>query len=267
MGWLVVLVARSAAADPAASADAVQDCKGLPERSRIAKYEAVGDDAVHVVARSGQRYLVFPHQEGSGCEVYPLARIAAQTSGQFGCGDRAVAVQAPRCAAGSCAVVVAVRGPKDRPVAALRSDFDCDHKVELRPIQLFAGHDSLELVCRASAGAGWTERRVLIEVGAGALTPLYALDTGSFIAPSPAEKAAGAAPSCPVGAIRVEKPGDGAMKAPVLRVIDPRAGELHDGKGTLPARQLVFDPKHHEFRPSGAPDIPVDVDARAGCRR
>lgn len=263
MGWLVVLLARSASADPAASAEAVQSCKGLPAPARVAKYEAVGDDAVHVVARSGQRYLVFPHQEGSGCEVYPLARIAAQTKGHFGCGDKAFAVQAPRCAAGSCAVVIAVRGTADRPVVALRSDFDCDHRVELRPIQLFSGHDSLELVCRASSGAGWSERRVLIEVGAGALTPLYALDTGSYIAPSPAEKAAGATPSCPVGALRVEKPGD----LPVLRVIDPRSGELHDGKGTLPARQLVFDPKHHEFRPSGAPDLPVDVDARAGCRR
>jgi hypothetical protein len=202
--------------------------------------------------------------DGRGCAVYALGRPAAHASGQFGDagGARAVALKPSRCASGSCTIALAVCGKQGGPVAALRTDLDCDDSVELHALKLFGSRDSLELVCHASSGAGWQERRALVEI-TDALAVRYVLDTGSYIAPSPDEKKSGACPSRPVGSLRVEKPGD----RPLLRVVDPASGPLRDGKGTLPARQLGYDPAKHEFAPSGAPDIPTQVDARAGCRR
>jgi hypothetical protein len=256
IGCLALVVAtRAAWADGGASAgDDLKACKGLPAHG---KAEALGDDAVYVAGR----FLAFPHQEGGGCEVYAVARPAAQVTGHFGTGSQAFAVKASRCSADSCPVVIAVRGKDDRPLAAVRTDIDCDRGVDLQPIQLFPGRDDLQVVCRASAGAGWRERRLLVEVKDGALTPFYLLDTGSYIALSPAEKRAGGTPSCPVGSIKVEQAGD----RPLLRVVDPASGALQNGKGTLPARQLAYDPAHHAVVPTGAPDIPTEVDAHAGC--
>lgn len=256
MGCLTpLLVTATAYGDGGASADDdFKACKGLPAH---AKAEAISDDVSYVAGR----FLAFPHQEGGGCEVYSISHPAAQTSGHFGNGVRAFAVKAARCSPESCPVVIAVRGKGDKPLAAVRTDVDCDHGVELRPIQMVPGGDHLELVCRVSAGAGWNERHLLVEVTADALTPFYLLDTGSYIALSPAEKKAGGTPSCPVGSIKVEKVGD----KPLLRVVDPASGKLQGGKGTLPARQMAYDPAHHQVKPTGAPDIPTAVDAHAGC--
>jgi hypothetical protein len=49
--------------------------------------------------------------------------------------------------------------------------------------------------------------------------------------------------------------------------VDPASGTLQNGRGTLPARQLGYDPKRHELVPTGAPDIPTPVNARVACRR
>jgi hypothetical protein len=254
--WALVFATGAAWADGGASAGAdLKACKGLPAHG---KAEVISDDAVYVAGR----FLAFPHQEGGGCEVYAVARPTAQAKGRFGTGGQAFAVKASRCAADSCPVAIAVRGKDDRPLGAVRTDVDCDRGVELQPIQLFPDRDDLDLVCRSSAGAGWRERHLLVEVKDGALTPFYLLDTGSYIAVSPAEKRAGATPSCPVGSIKVEKAGD----RPLLRVVDPASGTLHDGKGTLPARQMAYDPAHHAVKPTGAPDVPTEVDAHAGCQ-
>jgi len=124
------------------------------------------------------------------------------------------------------------------------------------------------LVCRVSSGAGWSERHLLIDTSAGALIPFYVAETGSYIALSPAEKKAGANPSCPIGSLKVEKIGDDQNK-PLLRLVDPSSGNgsnLYDGRGTLPAKQLVLDIAHHDVKPTGAPDVPTDVDAHRGCR-
>lgn len=269
IGCVLLVLAATAMADPPAGPgpgiDARLDgCDGLPARAQIARTQPVGEDAVHAVSRSGERYLVFPAGDGRGCAVYALGRPAAHASGQFGDagGARAVALKPSRCASGSCTIALAVCGKQGGPVAALRTDLDCDDSVELHALKLFGSRDSLELVCHASSGAGWQERRALVEI-TDALAVRYVLDTGSYIAPSPAEKKPGTCPSRPVGSLRVEKPGD----RPLLRVVDPASGPLQDGKGTLPARQLTYDPAKHEFAPSGAPDIPTQVDARAGCRR
>jgi hypothetical protein len=264
MGCLTLLLAATAYAGPPPpdTDDPFEGCEGLPARARMARNEPVGEDAVHVVARSGERYLVFPQQEG-GCEVYPIGRAAARANGSFGSANKAFALLPRQCAGGSCAVALAIRGKDERPLMALRTDADCDDSVALRPIKLFPGRDSIELVCHASAGAGWKERRVIFDVTGDTLATLYSLDTGSYIAPSPAEKKAGGCASCPVGSVRVEKVGD----KPLLRVVDPASGTLHNGKGTLPARQLGYDPARHGFTPTGAPDIPTRVDAHASCRR
>jgi hypothetical protein len=271
IGCVPLVIAATAVADPPPLAGAgpgidarLDGCDGLPARAQIARTQAVGEDAVHAVARSGERYLVFPAGDGRGCAVYSLGGPAARTSGQLGDagGARAVALKPSRCASGSCVIALAVCGKQGGPVAALRTDFDCDEGVELRALKLFGSRDSLELVCRASSGAGWQERRALIEISGG-LAVRYVLDTGSYIAAAPEEKKAGGCASRPVGSLRVERPGD----RPLLRVIDPASGPLQDGKGTLPARQLVYDPAKHEFAPSGAPDVPTQVDARAGCHR
>jgi hypothetical protein len=261
IGFATVLTVPTAYADGGID-DGLKECKGLPARG---KPEPIGDDVTYVA--SGQ-YVAFTHKEGGGCEVYSIARPAAKTIGHFGAASAAVAVKAARCSGESCPVVVAVRGKADKPLAAVRTDIDCDQGVELRPIQLFAGRDDLELVCRVSSGAGWSERHVLIDTSAGALIPFYVADTGSYIALSPAEKKAGDKPSCPIGSLKVEKIGDDKTQ-PLLRLVDPasaNAGNLHGGLGTLPAKQLVLDIAHHDVKLTGAPDVPTEVDAHRGCR-
>jgi hypothetical protein len=266
-GALVITAAVAAHADPPESLDErIDGCEGLPARARLARLEPIGEDAVHAVARSGERYVVFPVAEGRGCEVFPIGRAEARATGAFGGGAAKVcALRPPRCAAGSCYVALLARDKADRPTAALRTEVSCDESVALAAIKLFPGRDSVELTCRASAGAGWKERRVLADPapdGSGTIAALYTLDTGSYIALSPDEKKAGKCPSRPVGSIRVEK----VAAQPVLRVIDPASGKLANGKGTLPARQLAWDGKRGEFVPTGAPDVPTKVDARA-CKR
>jgi hypothetical protein len=260
-GVLAITAAAAAHADPAP--ESLEGCQGLPERGKLARLEPIGEDALYAVARAGERFVVFPVAEGRGCEVFPIGRAAARVTGAFGGGGTEVcALRPPRCTGGSCYVALIARGKAERPLAALRTEASCDESVALAAIKLFPGRDSVELRCRASAGAGWKERRVLADAAAGSIEALYSLDTGSYIALSPDEKKAGKCPSQPVGAIRVEQ----VAEKPILRVIDPASGKLQDGKGTLPARQLAWDPKRSEFVPTGAPDVPTAVDARA-CKR
>ncbi len=268
MRWMgciggVLAITAAAAAAAHADPDPLEDCEGVPARGKLARVEPIGEDALYAVARTGERFVVFPAGDGRDCGVFPVGRAASRVTGAFGGGGTEVcALRPPRCAAGTCHVALLVRGKEERPLAALRTETSCDEGVALTAIKLFPGRDSVELACRASAGAGWKERRVLADAAAGAITELYALDTGSHIALSPDEQKAGKCPSHPVGSIRVEK----VAEQPVLRVIDPASGKLADGKGTLPARQLAWDPKKGEFLPTGAPDVPTKVDARA-CKR
>jgi hypothetical protein len=266
MGCLMLLgLVGTAGADPkpGSIAQRIEDCEDLPEDAKT-RYEAIGKNAVYGVAPSGEKVLVFPPHEGRDCEVFPMKKVAAKASGAFGAGAEVVAFQGPECGGGNCMIALAV-GPKDgKPAAALSTHTSCDVSVALAPIKLFNGRDSIELVCRNGGGAGWKERRMLIDAAGGALASLYGVDTGSYIALSPEEKKQpGACPSRPVGSIRVEKVGD----KPLLRVVDPSAGTLKDGKGMLPARQLGYDPKKRSFTPTGAPDIPTKVDARADCSK
>src|SRR5262245_46508127 len=131
MGCLTLLVAVTAYAEPPASGvdDRLDGCEGIPARARMARYESVGEDAVHAVARSGDRYLVFPHEEGTGCVVYPIGRAAARVEGNFASATKAFVLKPRRCAAGSCTVALAVRGKDDRPIMALRTEADCDDSV------------------------------------------------------------------------------------------------------------------------------------------
>lgn len=260
---VAVTIAPPAYADPPAGGDdRLEGCEGLPARDRLARVEPVGSDALHAVTRSSERFLVFPSGDGRGCDVYPIGRADARAHGKFGKGGKVFALVRPQCAGGGCTVALAVRGSPERPLAALRTEADCSEGVALRTIKLFPGRDSIELTCRTSAGAGWKERRLIVDVSADIFSVLYQLDTGSYIAVSPDEKKAGACPSRPVGSIRVEK----VAARPLLRVVDPASGELQDGKGTLPARQLAFDPAQRMFAPTGAPDIATRVDARPRCR-
>jgi hypothetical protein len=266
MGCLALLlgpaVTATTYADSSGTADPLDSCKGLPARGRMARHEPVGEDAVYVVARSGERYLAFPEQE-DGCEVFSIGAAAPSVAGHFGAGSKALALRAPRCAGGNCSVAMAVRGKDDRPLLALRTDLDCDISVEPRLIKLFPDRDTIEVVCRNSAGAGWKERHAIFDATEDTLVTLYSVDIGSYIAPTAAEKKAGECGSSPVGSLRVEKVGD----KPLLRVVDPATGTLQNGKGTVPARQLGYDPKRRTFTPTGAPDVPTSVDAHAGCRR
>lgn len=266
MGCLTLLVTANAHADPAPESvePPPASCEGLPDRTHLARYEPVGEDGLYVVARSGERYLVFPHQEEVGCVVYPIGRAAAQVDGKFGSGIKAFVLKPPICNEQRCAVVLAVRGPGERPIAALHTEENCDYSATLRPIKLFPGRDSIELVCRTSAAGGWEERHMLVDVTGNTLVTLYSLDTGGYGAVSPNEwKAGHRCPTRPVGTLRVERTGE----KPLLRVVDPAWGELQAGKGTLPARQLGYDPERHTFAPTGAPDVPTKVDAFAGCLR
>jgi hypothetical protein len=262
---LPVLAPSSAAAD-AASAERVEGCQGLPARAKLSRHDPVGESAVHVVARSGERFLVFPATDENECEVYPLARPASLAGGRFGFASKAMALRPEQCSSGACPVAIAVRGKAQRPLQALRAEVHCDAGVRLRPLKLFADRDSLELVCQSSAGAGWKEQRLLLDVAGDTLLTLLRADTGSYLAPTPEEQKAGRRAQCPVGSLRVEQTG----AAPLLRHVDPSAATaatFHDGKGTLPARQLGYDARRHVLVPTGAPDIPTAVDARAACRR
>src|SRR5882757_10043104 len=174
IGFVTVLAVSVAYADGGADSG-LKECKGLPTHG---KPDPVGDDVTYFA--SGQ-YVAFTHMEGGGCEVFSLARPTAKTTGHFGVASTAVAVKSARCSGESCPVVVAVRGKADKPLAAVRTDVDCDQGVDLRPIQLFSGRDDLELVCRVSSGAGWGERHLLIDTSAGTLVPFYLADTGSYI--------------------------------------------------------------------------------------
>lgn len=241
----------------------LEGCEGLPDRARVVRYEPVGEDALYAVTKTAERSLVFPTKEGVMCAVLPTAKPAAKAKGAFAAGGEAIALQAPRCGGGDCVTALAVRGKAERPAAAVRLEASCAEGVDVRPIRLFPGRDSLEVVCRASAGAGWTESRILVDGTGAALSVLHVVDTGSYVALAPDEQRAGACPSQPVGSIRVEQ----VAERPVLRVVAPPASALTGGKGTLPARQLAWDPKRGEFLPTGAPDLPTPVDAHAGCRR
>jgi hypothetical protein len=241
----------------------LEGCEGLPDRARVVRYEPVGEDALYAVTRSAERYLVFPTQEGVACAVFAMDKPASKSKGAFAAGGEVLALLAKPCGGGSCPTAIAIRGKDERPTAAVRLEAACTEGADVRPIRLFPGRDSLEVVCRASAGAGWIESRVLVDGTGGALSVMYVLDTGSYVALSPSEQKAGVCPTRPVGAIRVEQVGE----RPILRVVDPASGSLTDGKGTLPARQLAWDAKRGEFLPTGAPAVPTPVDARAGCRR
>ena len=209
VGYLALLLSVTATAtvtaEPPAKTGRLDSCKGLPARSRIARAEDVGEDAVYAVATSGDRYLVFPEQEG-GCEVFSIGGAAKRVEGHFGAGSKAVALRPARCGGGSCTVAMAICGKADRPLLALRTDADCDVAIELRLIKLFHDRDTIELVCRNSAGAGWKERHVLFDATEDTLVTLYSLNTGSYIAPTAEEKKAGECGSYPVGSLRVEMP-------------------------------------------------------------
>lgn len=263
LGLVVAAGASTAHADGVADdlGERLRGCEGLPDRAQV-RFETVGETALHAVAKSGERYLVFPADEGRTCAVYAIGRAAARAAGRFGAASKAFALRPAQCGGGPCAVALAVRGNAERPTAAVLAGVDCDVDVALRPIKLFRDRDSIELVCHQSTGAGWREDRVVFDAAAGGLAQIYRLGTGSYIPPTPDERKAGACPHRPVGSLRVEKVGD----KPVLRVVDPESGELHDGKGTLPARQLIFDPAAKSFAPSGAADIPTKVDAQAPCK-
>jgi hypothetical protein len=143
--------------------------------------------------------------------------------------------------------------------AAARGQAPVVDKRNCCPIKLFPDRDSIELVCRSSAAGGWAELRVLFDVAGNALTKLYALEPGSYQAITPDERKRGECPRAPLGSLRVEKVGP----RPQLRVIDPDAatpGNLYNGIGTLPARQLAYDPERREFVATGAPDLPTKVD-------
>jgi len=265
---LAITAATAAHADPAPEKpdeSQLEGCEGLPARAKLARLEALGEDALYAVARAGTRFVVFPAGDGNECAVFPLGRAAARVTGAFGGGAAEVcALKPPRCAAGSCTIALLTRGKgkDDRPLAAFRTEASCDESIELSAIKLFPGRDSVELVCRASAGAGWKERRLLADAAAGSIETIYSLDTGSYIALSPEEKKAGQCPSQPVGSIHIER----VAEQPILRVLDPASGKLQNGKGELPARQLAWNPKKSTFVPTGAPDVPTKVDARA-CKR
>lgn len=145
---VTLLLAAIARAEPPETIDErLEGCEGLPGRDRVARYEPVGANALHAVARSGERYLVFPEEEGRACAVFPIGRAAARASGRFGGASKAFALQPTPCGDGTCRVALAIRGKGDRPLAALRMDEGCDAGVSLRPIALFPGRDSIELVC------------------------------------------------------------------------------------------------------------------------
>ena len=243
----------------------LEGCEGLPVRRALTRYEPVGEDAMHVVGVEA-RVLVFPQQE-NGCEVYPIGpigRAPARASGRFTAkASKVFALRPKQCGGGLCPVALAVRGKAERPLFALRTRAHCDVSVVLRPIKLFPDHDSIEMVCQNSAGAGWKEQRFLFDVSGDTLLTLHSFETGSYQPPTAEEKKHGARALCPVGSLKVEKKGE----RPLVRVVDASSGALQDGKGSLPARQLGYDPDRHELVPTGAPDVATPVDARAACRK
>ncbi len=270
VGLLVGAALSAARPAPAQSSRAelarrLDECQGLPTGAKVTRYEEVGEDVVHVVARGGKRYLVFP-QADDGCEIYPVGRAAASASGAFGKGTKLFALMRPRCSGETCTVALALRGKADLPVLALRTNLRCDAGLTLRTLKVFADHDSALATCRTRAGAGYIEEQTLFDAVEDTLAQLASVPTGSSIVPSPAERRSGACASHPVGWLKVEKAG----AAPLLRVLavdDTAATALRDGKGTLPARQLSFDARKLTFSPSGAADAPTAVDSYAGCRR
>jgi hypothetical protein len=275
-GILVVLVLATSAAhaDPPEQCktdeeieNCLDGCEGLPEHDQVVRYEPVGTLTLHVVARSGQSYLVFPQARVRGCKVYPIGRPAApvaRVEGRFGSASKVVAFLPPPGCAGDCPVALVAYGKASQLRAAVPIENACDYNLTLRPIRLFPGRDSIELLCRTRAAGGWEETRVLLDITNDALVMLYSLHTGGYAAVSPNERKEGyRCPSLPVGTLRVEKIGE----KPLLRVVDPATGQLQSGKGALPARQLGYDPAQHSFVPTGAPDIPTRVDAFGGCSR
>lgn len=256
----VIAATTVAAAEPASLDPRLDSCHGLPARNRIARAESIGEDAIQVVARSGERFLAFPLVE-TGCEVYALGHPASQLDGHFGAGTKAIALRPSRCGGGDCPIALAIRGKADLPILALRTSASCDVAAELHRLKLFADRDVIELVCRNSAGAGWSERHVLFDATEDTLVTLYSLDAGSYVAVTRSEQRAGECASYPVGSIRVEKVGD----QPLVRVVDPATGTLQNGQGTVPARQLGYDAKRHELVPTGAADVPTAVNAHRGA--
>ncbi|HEY4244379.1 MAG TPA: hypothetical protein VGM88_31410 [Kofleriaceae bacterium] len=229
-------------------------CKGLPHG---AKGVTLKDDAVVV----GNK-LAFPELDGGGCEVYSLAK-GAKASGAFGDATSAVALTYGACAKESCPIAIATRDAHGTVIAAQRTDASCDHGVELRPIKLVPDHDDLMLICRQSAGAGWNESRMLIDLRDRRVVMFFSIGTGSQLALSAAERRAGAKPFCPIGSITVEKV-DAAK--PLLRVTDLESATITDGKGVVPGKQYSYDAAHHTLKPTGAPDVPIPVDAALACK-
>lgn len=153
-------------------------------------------------------------------------------------------------------------GKGERPRAALQTDAVCDFQLALDRLRLFPGRDTVQLRCRTGGGNTWQERILLVDFLRDAPATLYDLYTGDRAGPTPEERKSGDCGTYPVGELRVEK----TAPRPLLRVVDPAWGELHNSRGTLPARQLGYDADRQAFVPTGAPDIPKVVDGRS-CRR
>jgi|SRR5579871_3020586 len=277
--FVLVGVARAAGLPAGVTAAQLAPCNAGPlDKLTIEPVGKSGAATVlHAVAPGGDRALLFLHPDGENaatsagrrCERFPIGRALDRAHGRFlvGGGELkayAIAPAGDACTGDYCPLVVVLRGADERPLAALRTRETCDAGATLHAVKLFPDRDSLEVACRTASGAGWSERRFLVDaaIARGEWIALFAVDTGSHQSLSPDEKAAGQCAPDPVGWIKVER----IDARPVLRALDPTNADLTDGRGTVPARAFVFDPAKRAFVPSPAPPVPTQVDAFAACR-
>jgi len=268
--WLVIvplLCASTAWADPPTGAAAqLRDCEAL-RGVRVTRSEPVAGGALHAIDKAGKRYLVFPGTEQRACQVFPIGRAAGRVVAPLRSGggqSKAFTLTPPDCNLEHCPIAVAVRDPADeRPLGALLlDDVTCDRAVELSAVKAFPDHQSLVVTCRGDVGGGWHEQLILVDAPAGAPRRLLDVDAGSFEALSPDEKAEGQCERYPVGFLRVEK----VAARPILRVLGSWDQQEFRKHGTLPAHQLVFDPKQRTFVAGSAPAVATRVDPYRGCR-
>jgi len=268
--WIVVALllcpAAAASADvPTGAAAQLRDCEAL-RGVRITRSEPVAGGALHAFDKANKRYLVFPRTEQRTCEAFPIGRAAGRVVAPLrsgGAKSKAFALTPSGCNLEHCPVAIVVRDAADeRPLGALLlDDVACDRAVELSAVKAFPDHQSIIVTCRGDVGGGWHEQLVLVDAPSGEPRRLLDVDAGSFEALSPNEKAEGQCERYPVGFIRVEKAGE----RPTLRVLGPWDQEAFSEHGTLPAHQLVFDPKQRTFV-AGGPDVATRVDPYRGCK-
>lgn len=182
-----------------------------------------------------------PCGSGGTCEVVPVVKAGRFTGKILDGGKRAGAFVMTRsdCGPEECASILALHRPDkdDQIIDAISVPGGCEPT--LSTLRVAPDHDSLSLLCSASAGAGDIQQRLVYHVVDGKLTQQLSFDAGHTELATRDEKASGACTTRPIGAAEIVKGDDG----PRLRITRaPDDGQATaGGQGPSCRRQMGIE--------------------------